>query len=237
MIEPALSEAQGALMASGASLLSLAPGRGRATPLSQLVHQLLEEIHPQSDMGRAFQQGISRIGLAMLEHFPDNIFWDLDYLAQSLLHRPDARAIGATADTVVRLMEGFGRHGPICFRYVHDFIYGYDWARWVKKAPQQRGHELPFGPGFLIYIEERMHQLRELICAGDQKYGPLGPHEQWRNPFGFSREPADEQRLLERLAAERAIPVPAWDPHGAPDWRRPYAQIRHDVAVQIGAGR
>jgi hypothetical protein len=133
----------------------------------------------------------------------------------------------------VTVHEGFGRSSVINFRYVHDFMYGFDWARWVSHEPQTRQGIGPFDKPFLYHVEERRGELVELIVDHDAQFGFAadGVHH---NPFRFSREPADERRLHEALAGDNLIPVQAWRFDGTRDWAQPYTQIREQYAQKLG---
>ena len=58
-------------------------------------------------------------------------------------------------------------------------------------------------------MQRRGDELLELIELDDGKYPTLDGDEP-RNPFPFSREPADELRLHRELARRDLIPVPTW---------------------------
>jgi hypothetical protein len=63
-------------------------------------------------------------------------------------------------------------------------------------------------------------------------YPPL-PDGRARNPFAFSREPADELALFRALAEHDAVPVPAWRLDAHPQWDRPYSRWRHEIAESL----
>ena len=122
---------------------------------------------------------------------------------------------------------------PINFRYVHDFMYGFDWARWVSHEQETRQGIGPFDQTYLYHVEERRGELVECIADHDAQFGFAadGVHH---NPFRFSREPADERRLHEALAGDNVIPVQAWRFDSTCDWARPYTQIREQYAQKLG---
>src|SRR5215471_7997844 len=210
---------------------SLCPSRERATSLQAIGEALLTA--PQDDaVVRAFADGLCLLVETKVDQFPDNIFWDVDYLAACLLALGDAHAIYDRTAHIVRVHEGFGRASPIGFRYVHDFMYGYDWARWVAHDPAQRHTIGPFDTAFLYHLEERRSELVDLIAAHDAQWQatPDGVHH---NPFRFAREPEDERRLHEALARDNLIPVHAWRFDGTRDWTRPYTDIREAYAEKL----
>ena len=185
----------------------------------------------------AFIEGLVETYAAMLTAFPANLLWDLEALAVSVWRQG---AADPARPTVVRHLWGrvaalqhlFGVHGPIRFRYIHDFIYGYDWARWVAEEPDTRAGIGPYDAAFVERMHHRGAELLELIDAGDAKYGPLHGDDP-RNPFGFSREPEDELALHRHLAAAGDVPVRAWSVDAVPDWTRDYGKLRDDAAEAL----
>jgi hypothetical protein len=159
-----LLEAQDARVAA-APQESLCPGRARPTPLRALGLALLP---PDVDPARAlaWAQGLVEVAQAQREHFPDTIFWDQDLLAASLLRLPSLDALRQVAADIRALQAQFGRRSELCFRYTHDFNYGYDWSRWVAREPA-RAQVGPFDPPFLAYMKQRGGELVELIAADD----------------------------------------------------------------------
>ncbi|MCA9600993.1 MAG: ferrochelatase [Polyangiales bacterium] len=211
-------------------LASLAPGAETATPLRTLGERAAARTEDPHVLA-AFAESLISIVESECSNFPENIFWDFDYLAASLLrsaHRSERGAVEylrEATELVVGLHELFGMHTAVRFRYGHDFLYGFDWARWVKRDPEERASEGPFDLAFLRFSRERGHELLELIHGNDTKYPPL-PDGTTRNPFGFSRDPADERRLHQDLAERDCLPVRAWDPDATPSWDRPFTEIR-----------
>lgn len=216
---------------------SLAAGRARATPLAELARTLLAA-PADAALADAFARGLGGLALAQLDAFPGNLFWDFDFPAAALLR--DARRRPDPADTLdeafalaCELQRLYGRHTPIAFAYAHDFTYGLDWAKWVAREPDQDGSVGPFDPRFLHTMRRRAHELLDLIARDDPKYPTLPPGRP-RNPFPFSRAPADEARLLAALAARDLLPVAAWRIDAAPRCDRPFGQLRLDLARELG---
>jgi hypothetical protein len=216
--------------------LTLGPGRERATPLTEIVESLADP--PERPSLAALAAAVAG---AQLESFPENLFWDFDfYLASS--HRqacsaPDyATHIDELLDITVRLMRMYGHDSTIRFRYVHDFIYGFDWARWVRRDPSVRTGVDPFSLEFLKQSERRGLDILELIQADDSHYPKLTGAAP-RNPFPFLREPDDELRLYRQLAARDAIPVCAWEPDARPDSSRDFDALREETAESLGLAR
>jgi hypothetical protein len=199
---------------------TLDPARTERTPLDRL------------DGSRDVAAGLRCIDAAIHRHFPENLFDDLDLVAASLAAHPQPLAHAERIATVHAL---FGRETPLCFRYAHDFLYGFDWARWVARDPSMRAGVGPYDDPFLDYSEQRAAELARLVTVDDPKYGALeaGAH---RNPFPFRRDPDSERRLHRALAADGAIPVPGWDTHATPVWDRPFTAIREARAHALGLG-
>jgi hypothetical protein len=211
-----------------AAWASLAPDRDRARTAAELARGFAA--HPEA---AALGAAIEQVSDALRENFPDNVFGDLDALAGSLARRADARAIEASAARIARLQRLYGASSSIRFRYAHDFLYGYDWARWWQRDPEARAEVGPFDDAFLGYLEERGRELLALIAADDAKY-PTLRHARSRNPFPFRREPADERLLLEALAREGGVPVAAWERSPRLDAARPFSALREARARALG---
>ncbi len=217
---------------------SLDPRGRRARPLVDLARRHASGAEMAERLDVAFVDGLARVGDAQVRAFPGNLFWDFDAFAASLYAQAEAAAdplalLDEICGIACRLMELFGAPSPIRFRYVHDFMYGFDWARWVARDPAARGSIGPFDVPFLRYIFGRGDEIVALIAKGDAKYGPISPNEH-RNPFDFSRSPRDEQRLLEDLAARGLVPVRAWESEGDAVWDRPYTALREARARELG---
>lgn len=175
---------------------------------------------------------LREIEAASAAAFPANIFWDTELLAAELLRAgPGERA--ALGRQIAGLQALYGQATVIRFRYVHDFLYGYDWAKWIGREPEERAGVGPFAPAFIEHQERRARELEQLIADDDAVYPSL-PEGQVRNPFPFSREPEAEALLLADLAAGGLLPVEAWDPAASPRWDRPYADLRVERAAALG---
>jgi hypothetical protein len=211
---------------------SLCPEREHARRLIELV--------PASalpgEVRLAIASGLAAIGRAVRRSFPDNIFCDLDLVLASL-ERGGARHgrgwVEDTAGTIEALHELFGSGTPIQFRYVHDFLYGFDWARWVRRERAARAGVGPFDPVFLDHARTRGRELQALIATDDPKYHRIARGEH-RNPFPFARDPASEAMLLRDLARRGWIPVEAWRADAEPDLDRDHGAERERCARQLG---
>ena len=224
--------------------LSLSPSRASATPLHELPGQATKG-SPDDGVACAVAEGLASLAEAVLHAFPENIFWDLDLLTFSIVRSATgesdaARAGGSPAariqeafDTLTSLQNLFGGDTPIRFRYVHDFIYGFDWAKWVRQAPEERRGVGPFDPPFLAFLWKRGHELLQLIAEDDAKYPRLKTPD-YRNPFGFPRTPPCETQVFRELARRDLLPVRAWQREDTPRCDRDYRAVRASVAHELG---
>lgn len=227
-----LNQAEAALQAGLTCYASLAPGRDQPTSWPALAQDLLPA-EPEARQW-AWAEALVAIAQAQAAQFPETLFWDFDYLAARLLaETPDVPSLESLSARVVALQALYGRASAIAFRYAHDFTYGFDWARWAAKAPAERAHHGPFSPVFITYLEQRGAELLALIAQNDTKY-PRLPVGVARNPFGFSRAPADEGRLFQALAACQEIPLAAWQVDAVPRWEPPFAEWRKVRAARLG---
>ena len=216
---------------------SLDPSRNRARGLCEVAEIVIDE-KLDSDSQIAFLQGLANLAQAQWINFPGNLFWDFEYLAMSVVRCANQQTGGRSEyvrqhfEQIIALQALFGRSGKIRFRYVHDFVYGFDWSRWVQARPGLRQHIGPFDREFLCALEKRGHELLQRIAANDLKY-PRLPENVFRNPFGFSREPAQERQLHREMVQRSAIPVRAWMFDAKPDWRSESSKIRANLARQL----
>jgi hypothetical protein len=208
---------------------SLDPRPRRATLLVTLAATLAS----RARRPHAFLMGLARVAESQIEHFPGNIFWDFDAFAAHLATLDDDE-LEETVRISRELMERFGVRSPIRFRYVHDFMYGFDWARWVERRPAERSHVPPFGLSFLRYSHERGAELLELIAVDDARYPRLGESVVARNPFRFLREPAEETILLRHLAGHGEVPVRAWALEPDARWTEQSSERREAAARALG---
>lgn len=216
--------------------LTLDPGRSKASSLHELVGRLAD-----SRQLPHLTAAASVVAEAQLTSFPENLLWDFDfYLAsihsQACVDDDYAAYLERVTEITVGLMRLHGQQSTIRFRYVHDFIYGFDWARWVRRDPGARTRIEPFSLEFLRQIEVRGRDILTLIEADDAAYPKL-PDSAARNPFPFSREPDDELRLYRRLAESGSVPVEAWRLDARPDATRDFDALREEAARRLGLSR
>ncbi|MEH1939520.1 MAG: hypothetical protein V7L01_04770 [Nostoc sp.] len=218
-------------------LLSLNPQKTLTTSFAELGN-LIAEYNTDIEIITTLQETLEIIVLTQLQNFPENIFWDFDFLVSSMLRQALIAEEGAVpflkvfGEKMVYLTEMFGNKTEMRFRYVHDFMYGFEWARWVQKEPQKRAHIEPFSLVFLDYLLVKGKELLQRINHGQivsYKLCDTG----YRNPFTFSREPEDEYRLLTYLAEEQLIPVAVWDSNASPVWNKPFQEMRQQLALKL----
>ena len=231
-----LTELEARIELSPLGALTLDPSRPFATSLTEVVSNLADRQQVAHLAAAA-----SAVAEAQLRSFPENLFWDFDFYLTSI-HR-DAAATSDYAGYVRRvtgitvgLLRLYGQQSSIRFRYVHDFMYGFDWARWVRRNPGARGGVEPFSIEFLGQTEDRARDIIALIEADDDWYPRLAEGES-RNPFPFSREPEDELPLYRLLAARSAVPVEAWRADARPDASRDFDVLREDAARSLDLSR
>ncbi|MBX3270910.1 MAG: ferrochelatase [Sandaracinaceae bacterium] len=226
-----LAAADARLARAFGRLGTLGPGRDAASPPTALHRALAPRCRDEA-MAQALADGLAAVADALIEHFPGNLLFDLDALTAGLVRTaPDADALARAFAQVVALHARFGRHTAIRFEYVHDFVYGFDWAKWVRRDPAARAHVGPFDPVFLAALASRGDELLALIAADDADY-PRLRDERPRNPFGFSRGPTEELRLHRALAREGLLPVEGWRLDAVPVWDRPFADLRAARAAE-----
>jgi hypothetical protein len=226
-------------------LRTLDPTRELATPLVDVHARALLELPSEwrTSLAEPLAGGLIELALAQLDAFPGNLFWDLDLIACETARAARAAPTPASAretiaDRLARmagLQTLYGRATAINFSFVHDFVYGYDWIKWLSRTPVT-GFAPPFGLEFLTYMHARGLELLDLIAQGDREY-PRLVDAQPRNPFPFSRAPADELRLHRELARRGLIPVPTWS--ATTDTReldrsRPWSRARIELADELG---
>ncbi len=227
-VERRLAVLDAELAACAGTLASLAPGRDSASSLVTIATSLLSG--RSSAWEDAFASSAERVVRALIEHFPGNLYWDLDYLLAALLEEAAApEGLLEAANTVARLQALFGCHSKIAFRYLHDFTYGFDWARWSVRRPAEREGIGPFSPLFLAHLEQRGREITAAIDAGDERFPRLSPGT-YRNPFPFSRKPFHERLLLEDLAARNLVPIHTWSIQARPRNDLPFSELREERA-------
>lgn len=225
---------------SGASWASLKPKKKRALSLLQLGELVLKGVDPallHEQQASAWAMAMSHVTRAIVRHFPDNIFVDLDLVAVALRDVVIAEghvALEQTIDPLVEIHRLYGKSSRIRFQYVHDFLYGFDWARWVASEPKERGAIGPFDRRFLQRSVERAHELEALIQKNDATYPAIAPGT-FRNPYGFERDPKSERALFLDLAKQDLLP--ACPIRGKTLWDAPFVQQRLERAKQLGLVR
>ncbi len=186
--------------------LSLAPG-GSVARSPRTCTERATAGQPPGRAERLARQ-LAVLSDAFASDYPENLFCDLDALAGHLARLDEATA-AQTVEQMVGLSRQFGRGGLLRFRFVHDFVYGFDWCRWAAKEPSTRAAIGPYDLRFLGYLSRRGTEIEGLIAQGDAKYGPL-PEGVYRNPFGFARDVESEAWLLRELSRRGSLPLECW---------------------------
>jgi hypothetical protein len=216
--------------------LSLNPNKSLITSFTELEGMVFQQSSDESLIA-ILRDTLQRILDALLHNFPENIFWDFDFivssmLKQALLADDKVNFLEDFGNKIVLLMDLFGKDSEIRFRYVHDFMYGFDWARWVQKKPDRRADSEPFCLHFLDDLLCKGEEILRSIKEDDVKYPKISVHR-YRNPFCFSREPDSEHRLLTHLAARKCIPVAAWEWDAIGVWNKPFYLLREQASTKL----
>lgn len=211
--------------------LSLAPSKETITPFVTLGEQQIHQGLDSSLLNTAIT-GFCSIVDSQIYHFPDNIFWDFDYLFNEIFTFRDVNKCANYCKTIGELQKGYGIHSKIRFQYMHDFTFGFDWARWVAKDPGARKKVKPLDEKFLSYLDQRLTELLDLIACNDKKYPEL-KNEAPRNPYQFARTPEAEKKLHLALAAKGLIPVEAWKSKPESKWDQDYTGIREKLSGEL----
>lgn len=222
---------------NGGEVLSLNPQSNVCTSFEELFESIsfLETLQLPIVI-----EALSNIVKEEINHFPNNIFWDKDYFIcyflteisqHSLLEQETF--ISDYLQRYVSLLELFGKTSTIRFQYLHDFTYGYDWAKWVRNDSKNRNTVLPFSLVFLQRMFQRGKELEQLIHKNDELYPSLKSKE-FRNPFQFHRSIESETMLMRQLASKECIPIVAWEQKGLVDWMKDYSELRANEAKNCG---
>jgi hypothetical protein len=221
----------------GITPLSLNPHKNIITSFRDTENVIAERTDDRQVIEFLFHT-LEKILRAQLKNFPENLFWDFDFMIHSIIEQALNAKEGAIkfleefGNKIVDLMFMFGCDSEIRFRYVHDFTYGFDWARWVKKDPINRANTQPFSLDFLDCLYRKGEELLHKISIDDKRYHHISTCS-YRNPFRFSREPKDEYELLTYLASYQLIPVAAWSWNAVTVWDKPFDQLREQASSKL----
>jgi hypothetical protein len=223
---------------------SLDPAREEAMSFEEIAVALA---FPQRDprVVEATGELAEALVRAVAEHFPENIFADYAALVEACVDAAEGSSdplltIAETGRALVDLQALFGRRSTIRFRYVHDFLNGYDWVKWVQREPDTRAPVGPYAMPFLRHMLARGQEMLGLIDADDGTYPRLRDARP-RNPFRFDREPSAEVALHRSLAARGDLPLRPYlvASRGAAvgAWDCPYQELRLAEAARLGLAR
>ncbi len=223
---------------------SLDPERGEAMSFEEIAVALAfpkrepRIVEATGDLAEALVRAVA-------EHFPENIFADYAALVEACVEAAERSAdplatLAETGRALVDLQALFGRRSAIRFRYVHDFLNGYDWVKWVQREPGARAAIGPYAMPFLRHMLARGTEMLALIDADDRTYPRLRDARP-RNPFRFDREPPAEVALHRSLAARGELPLRPYlvASRGVAvgEWDRPYQELRIADAERLGLAR
>jgi hypothetical protein len=233
-----------AIAERGISRRTLDPTRSEALGFEEIAVALaFEQRDPR--VVEAVAELARELVEAIAEHFPENLFADYGALVEACVVAAERSStplevVRETGRALVDLQALFGRHSTVRFRYVHDFLYGYDWAKWVQREPAARATVDAYAPAFLTAMLARGREMLALIANDDRTY-PRLRDDRPRNPFRFDREPASEEAIHRMLAARDALPVRAYRLSSVGpargDWSRAYQELRYEVAASLGLSR
>jgi len=236
-VEELLLSTDALIARSGASWASLKPRKKRALSLQELGEVVLRGVDPEllhEQQASAWAMALSHLARAIVRNFPENIFADLDRVAVALRDVVIAEghvALEQTIDPLVEIHRLYGKTSRIRFQYVHDFLYGFDWARWVASCPAERATIGPFDRRFLQRSVERAEELEVLIENNDPTYPALAEGA-FRNPYAFARDPKAEALLFRDLAKHDLLPV--CPIRQTAIWDKPFLQERLVRAEKLG---
>ncbi|MCC5815374.1 MAG: hypothetical protein JJT78_11505 [Leptospira sp.] len=221
---------------------SLNPQKETPTSFRELLNYISSETPNVEDIEliHSFFHGCLN---AIIENYPENIYWDMDFLFchvyRQLIERntfvEKKKWLEDLERRVRHIMEIFGSKSKIQFRYIHDFLYGFDWCKWNRKRVEI-GEEVeynPFGEEFLTYIENRGLEILKMIECNDKNYVQMESGK-FRNPFVFKRETEQEIAILSNLASTGDIPIFAWKVDAKFNSKKDYSLIRKERAVELG---
>jgi hypothetical protein len=165
-------------------------------------------------------------------YYPQNIFWDFDYLLFYIWSQKNKDVLFAMAKKILNVQLYYSSINSINFAYIHDFIYGYDWDRWVRKDIKNRYLVGLYDLKFLSYLEKRGLQIIDSI-GSDERY-PVLVKNQNRNVYNFHRHGAAEIKTLTSLAKEENIPIQGWRTDGGEwDCAKNYMLLREKKANEL----
>jgi hypothetical protein len=216
---------------------TLSPKRKHAFDQSKF-EESLRSFNLQNEEWNFVEDFLISIVESIQFNFPHNIFFDIDYLSFEVINQCKStntdflEQLDLKRKKLISIFELFGKDSKIKFRYIHDFIYGFDWLKWMLEKRNPMENQSPYGNDFLNYISSRGAELVLLIDQNDVKYPDL--MEEYRNPFLFSRTPIEEEKLHRVLQETDSLPISSWDIFAIPKFDKNYSSIRTQTAHSLG---
>lgn len=224
----------------GTSMRTLDPQRTRALAFVDIA-EALDLRHREPALVDALAALATGLVTAVATHFPENIFADYAAILEACLDEAE-RSKNPVKPLKKRrefssIFKRFLMRVAGALRYAHDFLYGYDWVKWVQRDPVARATVGPYAMAFLRYMLQRGRELLALIAHNDTTYPQLRDASA-RNPFRFDRNPHAEIAIHERLAQRDEVPVRAYRVRASGDpcnlWSLPFHDLRVSVADSLG---
>ncbi|WCL50907.1 hypothetical protein [Leptospira sp. GIMC2001] len=184
-----------------------------------------------------FAEKFATIIDSILINFPKSIFWDFDYFCKSLMSEKQSiedwkSEFDQRLELILSINERFGCKSSIRFQYYHDFLYGFDWFKWMNLENRESSKADPFGIEFLSYINNRGKEMEVLIEKNSEEYGQIEDHS-FRNPFYFTRTDNDEMLLMRNLASNDELPLQTWKLYPNLECKKDYSEIRNKRAFEL----
>jgi hypothetical protein len=219
---------------------SLCPSKACASRFSEIEKSLTDISLTEADLD-LLCDSVERIIRTVVVHFPENIFWDFDFMIYRLAYNAKNNeyafrdSLAVFTEKLVNIFSIFGANSPIKFRYIHDMIYGFDWLKWMLEKKEPKEDMDPYGMDFLNYIHARGLELIALIDKNDTDYPELDGN--YRNPFLFSRSTSEEILLHKNLSDSSLLPIEAWNKDFMPKCDKNYSLIRLQRSKEMGISK
>ena len=240
MKEARLRKLDEALRQQGVLRSSVHPERSHARSFYELA-RAFNEAGTSPETQAAIEDLIVALASDIPRHFPENIFWDFDCLCGAIASCAASASISApnyileATDILRELLKMFGLHSSIRFRYMHDFIYGYDFEQWEPESSLPFAEKQDFSISFLQAMLKKGRAMERCAARNGAAYPQLA-EGRYRNTFSFCREPDSERLLFSHLVRQGLLPLEGWRLDGA-DVRiagKKYRPLRNTCARELG---